>query len=80
VKGGSEEARGSCNAVRLLCTAADAGDGLEDANFERETADSAVLRLTAELEYATEVAAAEAKGALRTGAYEVRPEMHTPKA
>merc|ERR1719243_50880 len=32
------------DATRLAC--ADAGDGLEDANFSRETANQAILRLT----------------------------------
>ena len=41
--------------MSLLCCA---GDGLDDANFERETADNAILRLTTEEEYVKECLAA----------------------
>lgn len=50
---------------------ADAGDGLDDANFERETADNAILRLTTEEEYIKtsleQVAAVSAEGWGRGG-------------
>lgn len=62
----------SADATRFAL--ADAGDSLEDANFESSTADSAVLRLTTELDFAGEVllasGATEKKGELdplRTG-------------
>jgi leucyl-tRNA synthetase len=60
-------ARWSADATRFAL--ADAGDSLEDANFESATADSAVLRLTTELEFATEVKLA-AGAAARTGELE----------
>ena len=63
-------ARWGADAVRFAI--ADAGDGLEDANFERETADAAILRLTTEQEWAAETAAAAARGDLRTGELQVR--------
>ncbi|RYE83637.1 MAG: hypothetical protein EOO65_03615 [Methanosarcinales archaeon] len=46
---------------------ADAGDSLEDANYEREKADNAILRLTTEEEYTKEMLAAIEAGKLRTG-------------
>lgn len=46
---------------------ADAGDSLEDANFETAKVDSAILRLTTEEEYAKETVAAVNEGKLRTG-------------
>jgi leucyl-tRNA synthetase len=51
------------DATRLAL--ADAGDGLEDANFEETTANSAILRLFTLMEWAKEVLAGE--GTLRTG-------------
>ena len=51
------------DATRLAC--ADAGDGLEDANFSRETANQAILRLTTLESFATEVMAK--KGDYRRG-------------
>ncbi|CAL4891632.1 unnamed protein product [Urochloa decumbens] len=44
---------------------ADAGDGMDDANFVTETANSAVMRLTKEISWMEEVVAAESK--LRAG-------------
>ena len=58
-------ARWSSDATRFAL--ADSGDSLEDANFERETADNAVLRLTTEEDYAVGVLADEAAGKLRVG-------------
>jgi hypothetical protein len=46
-------ARWSADAVRLAL--ADAGDTMEDANFESSTADAAILRLTTEEEHVKEV-------------------------
>lgn len=46
---------------------ADAGDNLEDANFEKGKADVAILRLTQEEEYTNEMLEAKAAGTLRTG-------------
>ena len=46
---------------------ADAGDGLDDANFAVETADLAILRMTAELAWAKETMQALADGQLRDG-------------
>jgi len=53
------------DAVRVAL--ADAGDGLDDANFEESTANAAVLRLTRELAWAEEVLASLAGGQLRRG-------------
>ena len=53
------------DAVRIAL--ADAGDGLDDANFEVATANAAVLRLTKELTWLEEVVAAAAAGQLRAG-------------
>jgi len=58
-------ARWGADATRFAL--ADAGDGLDDANFERETADNAILRLTTEEEYLKDMLAAGAAGALRSG-------------
>ena len=58
-------ARWGADATRLAL--ADAGDGLDDANFERESADAAILRLTTEEDYIKETVAAGARGELRTG-------------
>lgn len=55
----------SADAVRVAL--ADAGDGLDDANFEVATANAAVLRLTRELVWAGEVVDAASAGKLRTG-------------
>uniref|UniRef100_A0A8R7QBI2 Uncharacterized protein n=1 Tax=Triticum urartu TaxID=4572 RepID=A0A8R7QBI2_TRIUA len=44
---------------------ADAGDGMDDANFVTETAESAVLRLTKELAWMEEIIASESS--LRSG-------------
>jgi len=46
---------------------ADAGDTLEDGNYEVATAENAILRLTAAEEYAQEALAELAEGRLRTG-------------
>lgn len=53
----------SCDATRFAC--ADAGDSLEDANFSRETADSAILSLCNEDTWIKEVVAS--RNTLRTG-------------
>ena len=53
------------DAVRIAL--ADAGDGLDDANFEVATANAAVLRLTKELAWLEEVVQAAAAGQLRSG-------------
>lgn len=66
-----EEAIGRWGADATRLALADAGDGLEDANFERDSADNAILRLTCEEEYARETLAAEAAGALRAAATEL---------
>ena len=58
-------AKWSADATRLAL--ADAGDGMEDANFESSTADAAILRLTTEEEWVKEVLAEEAAGQLRSG-------------
>jgi len=58
-------AKWSADATRLAL--ADAGDSMEDANFESSTADSAILRLTTEEEYVREVLESERSGALRSG-------------
>ncbi|KAL6329134.1 hypothetical protein AAG906_007680 [Vitis piasezkii] len=54
----------SADATRF--SLADAGDGVDDANFVFETANAAILRLTKELSWMEEVLEAEAS--LRTGA------------
>ena len=59
-------ARWGADATRLGL--ANAGDSIDDANFERENADNAILRLTAEEEWARDTLAAAAAGGLRTGA------------
>jgi leucyl-tRNA synthetase len=56
-------ARWSADATRFAL--ADAGDGLDDANFERDKADNAILRLTTEEEYVKEVLALAKEGKLR---------------
>jgi leucyl-tRNA synthetase len=61
-------ARWGADATRFAL--ADAGDGLEDANFEQAKADIAILRLTTEEEYVVETLAAIRAGSLRTGAKE----------
>lgn len=53
------------DAVRIAL--ADAGDGMDDANFEEATANAAILRLTRELAWAEEVLTAASAGALRAG-------------
>lgn len=52
----------SADATRIAL--ADAGDGLEDANFLKETANAAILRLTLLLEFAREVYGANPADAL----------------
>ena len=47
----------SADAMRIAL--ADAGDGVEDANFEDSTANAAILRLTKELAWIEEMVAAE---------------------
>ena len=59
-------ARWSADATRFAL--ADAGDSLEDANFERDRADNAILRLTTEEDYCAEALALAAAGKLRGGA------------
>ena len=49
----------SADAVRMAL--ADAGDEIDDANFEYTTANSAILRLTKELAWIEEVLAAKSK-------------------
>jgi leucyl-tRNA synthetase len=56
-------ARWSADATRFAL--ADAGDSLEDANFERDRADGAILRLTTEEEYVKEIIALANDGKLR---------------
>ena len=48
---------------------ADAGDSLEDANFESSTADTAILRLTTEEEWFGEMAQARVAGKHREGEF-----------
>lgn len=55
----------SADATRIAL--ADAGDGLEDANFLKDTANAAILRLTLLIEFAKEVYAADAQW--RTGEF-----------
>ena len=55
----------SADATRF--TLADAGDGLEDANFEKKSANAAILKLTKEIAWVEEMVAAQARGELRTG-------------
>ena len=54
----------SADGVRIAL--ADAGDGLDDANFESATANAAVLRLTKELTWLEELTAELNAGKLRT--------------
>ena len=58
-------ARWSADATRFAL--ADAGDSLEDANFERDTADNAILRLTTEEEFVKSTLEEAAAGKLRGG-------------
>jgi leucyl-tRNA synthetase len=58
-------ARWSADATRFAL--ADAGDTMDDANFERDGADNAILRLTTEEEFVKETLAEEAAGTLRAG-------------
>jgi len=51
------------DATRL--TLADAGDGIEDANFEEKTANAAILRLHTLLDWAEEVVTGETRAKLR---------------
>lgn len=67
-----EDAIGRWGADATRFALADAGDGLEDANFERETADNAILRLTTEQEWAAETIVLGERGGLRTGELLVR--------
>lgn len=53
------------DATRL--TLADAGDEIDDANFEELTANAAILRLHTASDWATEMKQAKADGKLRTG-------------
>ncbi|KAI8819678.1 uncharacterized protein EV422DRAFT_533886 [Fimicolochytrium jonesii] len=48
---------------------ADAGDGVEDANFLMKTAEDAILKLYTEREWIVEVLATGAEGKLRTGEF-----------
>ena len=52
------------DAVRIAL--ADAGDGMDDANFEEATANAAILRLTRELAWAEEMLSAASAGELRS--------------
>lgn len=61
------EAIGRWTADGARFALADAGDTLDDANYERDNADNAILRLTTEEEYAKEIMEAAAAGSLRTG-------------
>ncbi|CAI0400252.1 unnamed protein product [Linum tenue] len=56
----------SADATRF--SLADAGDGVDDANFVFETANSAILRLTKEIAWMEEVLAAAESSSLREGA------------
>ncbi|XP_078443905.1 ATP binding/leucine-tRNA ligases/aminoacyl-tRNA ligase [Wolffia australiana] len=56
----------SADATRFAL--ADAGDGMDDANFVTDTANAAILRLTKELTWMEEVIAADKVNALRSGA------------
>jgi leucyl-tRNA synthetase len=58
-------ARWSADGTRFAL--ADSGDTLEDANYERDNADNAILRLTTEEEYAQEMLDAIKAGKLRVG-------------
>lgn len=58
--------RWGADATRIAL--ADAGDGLEDANFERDSADNTILRLTNEEDLIKEFLTEEAGGKLRGGA------------
>jgi len=57
-------AKWSADATRFAL--ADAGDSLEDANFERDRADGAILRLTTEEDYVKEVLSLATEGKLRS--------------
>lgn len=46
---------------------ADAGDGIEDANFVEKVADAGILRLYSFLEWVKEMMAARDSNSLRTG-------------
>lgn len=60
-------AKWSADATRFAL--ADAGDSLEDANFEQDIADNTILRLTNEEEYAKECMARIQDGSFRTGEF-----------
>ena len=64
---GEGELSWSADSVRFAMS--DAGDGLEDANFDTTIANSAILRLTQELQFTEETVALIKAGDLRTGAY-----------
>ena len=64
---GEGELSWSADSVRFAM--ADAGDGLEDANFDTTIANSAIMRLTQELAFTEETVAAMKAGTLRTGAF-----------
>lgn len=51
------EAIGEYSADAMRWALADAGDGMDDANFESSTANAAILRLTKELAWVEEVLA-----------------------
>ena len=53
----------SADAMRFAL--ADAGDGIEDANFVHDTANAAILRFTKELEWIESIREASAQGKLR---------------
>lgn len=57
----------SCDATRLAL--ADAGDGLDDANFVRSVTNAQILKLTKEIDWAKESITMAKNGELRTGEY-----------
>lgn len=57
----------SCDATRLAL--ADAGDGLDDANFVRSVTNASILKLTKEIDWVKDTMALAKEGALRTGEY-----------
>jgi len=57
----------SCDATRI--TLADAGDGLDDANFVRTVVNAQILKLTKEIDWVKDMLAQAEAGELRTGEY-----------
>ena len=60
-----EDAIKKCSSDATRYALADAGDGMDDANFVTKTANSGVMKLTKEISWMEEVTAAESE--LRTG-------------